>query len=87
MVAPGAIGGVVASGGIAAVGALESSEFHRQSRAIVGSWATAGLATEFLSVPDANHFTILDALVKPDSALFERVAALADRSASRAATP
>ena len=71
---------------LAAVGELESREFHRQSRAIVGSWATAGLATEFLSVPDADHFTILDALVEPDGALFKRVVALAGRSAPRAAT-
>jgi arylformamidase len=72
---------------LAAVGELESSEFHRQSRAIVGSWATAGLATEFLSVPDANHFTILNALMDPESALFKRAVALAGRSASCAATP
>jgi arylformamidase len=62
---------------LAAVGELESGEFHRQSRAIVGSWATAGLRTEYLSVPNTNHFTILDALVTPDSALFKRVVALA----------
>jgi arylformamidase len=62
---------------LAVVGELESGEFHRQSRAIVASWATAGLRTEYLSVPNTNHFTILDALVRPDSALFERVAALA----------
>jgi arylformamidase len=62
---------------LAAVGELESSEFHRQSRAIVGSWATAGLATEYLAVPAANHFTILDALVEPNSALCRRVVALA----------
>jgi arylformamidase len=62
---------------LAAVGELESGEFHRQSRAIVASWAAAGLRTEYLSVPDANHFTILDALVTPDSALLKRVVALA----------
>ena len=62
---------------LAAVGELESGEFHRQSRDIVASWATAGLRTEYLSVPNTNHFTILDALVRPDGALFKRVVALA----------
>jgi len=62
---------------IAAVGELESGEFHRQSREITVLWARAGLATEFLSVPDSNHFTIVDELAKPDGVLFKRVLALA----------
>lgn len=62
---------------VAAVGELESGEFHRQSRAIVARWGQAGVHTDLLSVANTNHFTIIDELVNPDSALFRRVAALA----------
>jgi arylformamidase len=64
---------------VAAVGSDESSEFHRQSRTMAETWAKAGLETEYLSVPGANHFTIVEELAKPDSALFGRVASLARR--------
>jgi len=61
---------------VAAVGSEETSEFHRQSRALTEVWAKAGLATEYLSIAGANHFTIVDELTRPDSALFRRVVAL-----------
>jgi arylformamidase len=61
---------------IAAVGELESGEFHRQSRAIAAHWEAAGLQTEYLSVPGTNHFTIVDQLVDPTSPLFRRITAL-----------
>jgi arylformamidase len=54
---------------VAAVGAAESSEFLRQSREIVERWGRVGLETEYLEAPGANHFTILDELTRPQSAL------------------
>ena len=65
---------------VSAVGGDETAEFHRQSRAMTERWATAGVAAEYLSIPGANHFTILDELARPDSALFGRVVSLARRS-------
>jgi arylformamidase len=64
---------------IAAVGAAESSEFLRQSREIVERWGRAGLETEYLEVPRTNHFTILDELTQPRSALSKGVLAMAQR--------
>jgi len=64
---------------VAAVGAAESSEFLRQSREIVERWGRVGLATEYLEAPGANHFTILDELTQPQSALSQRVLAMARR--------
>jgi arylformamidase len=63
----------------AAVGAAESSEFLRQSREIVERWGRAGLETEYLEVPRTNHFTVLDELTQPRSALSKGVLAMAQR--------
>jgi arylformamidase len=65
---------------VTAVGAEETAEFHRQSRAIVERWGDAGVATEFLSVARVHHFSIVDELTRPDSALFRRIAALAEHA-------
>ncbi len=65
---------------VAAVGGDESSEFLRQSRLIADAWARAGLATECLVVPGTNHFTVVDELTKPASALFGAVVRLARRT-------
>jgi arylformamidase len=62
---------------VAAVGAEETPEFHRQSRALVEAWARAGVATEYLPVPGAHHFSVVDELTRPDSVLFRRIVALA----------
>ena len=62
---------------VAAVGGAESAEFLRQSRDIADAWKRAGLACEYLEVPGANHFTVVDELTSPKSALFAKVAALA----------
>jgi arylformamidase len=64
---------------VAALGAEETPEFHRQSRAITERWAHAGVATEYLSIAGANHFTVVDELTRSDSALFTRMVALARR--------
>jgi arylformamidase len=63
----------------AVVGALESSEFLRQSRIIAESWGKAGVATRYEAVPQTNHFTVLDALTDAQSDMASRLAALAGR--------
>jgi len=62
---------------VAAVGGAESAEFRRQSRDIVAAWKLAGLACEYLEVPGANHFTVVDELTRPESPLFAKVSTLA----------
>jgi len=62
---------------VAAVGGDESQEFIRQSLDIADAWSRAGCTAECVVVPGANHFTILDALSNPDSAMVDRIAGLA----------
>jgi arylformamidase len=66
---------------IAAVGAAESGEFHRQSLAIALAWSNASVKAECVMVPAVNHFTIVDELGKPASAMVARIADLARASA------
>jgi arylformamidase len=61
----------------AVVGALESSEFLRQSRTIAEAWRQGMALTRYEEIAGANHFTVIDPLVNPDSAMTARVAALA----------
>ena len=62
---------------VAALGADETPEFHRQSHAIHQRWGSAGVITEVLPIAGANHFTVVDELTRPDSALLARIVALA----------
>jgi arylformamidase len=62
---------------VAAVGGDESGEFLRQSREIAQAWEKAGLITENVVVPGANHFTILDELIRPGSPVLTRITDLA----------
>jgi arylformamidase len=65
----------------AVVGGLESDEFKRQSRLIAQTWQ--GVAqTRYEEVAGKNHFTVIDALADPQSAMTARVAALAKSVAS-----
>jgi arylformamidase len=63
----------------AVVGGNESAEYFRQSRAIVDAWGAAGLATQFGTVPDANHFTAIAPLADPASPMTLRLKELAGR--------
>jgi arylformamidase len=63
----------------ALVGALESSEFLRQSRLIADAWGKAGVATRYEEVAGANHFTVLSPLTDPTSPMVTRLASLAGR--------
>lgn len=65
----------------AVVGGAESSEFLRQSRIVTDDWRQRGVETRYEAVPGANHFTVIDPLSDPASAMSERVAALAARCA------
>jgi arylformamidase len=58
-----------------AVGALESSEFHRQSELIARSW-TLACERELINVPECNHFSVCDAFAAPDSMLFQATRSL-----------
>ncbi len=61
------------------VGGDESSEFLRQSRIIVDAWAK-GNETRYEAIPGMNHFTVCDAMMNPDSAMVDRLVALAKRA-------
>ena len=61
----------------AVVGGDESTEYLRQSRAIVDAWGSRGLATRFAEIPRANHFTAIAPLADPDSPMTWRLKALA----------
>lgn len=65
----------------AAVGGAESAEFIRQSVDMAERWSAACIPAEAIIVPKANHFTILEELARPDSAMTLRIADLARRAA------
>lgn len=66
----------------AVVGALESSEFLRQSRSIAEGWSARGVATRYGEIAGANHFTAVDPLRERDSAMTRRVVELAAMAAA-----
>jgi arylformamidase len=57
----------------AVVGGEESDEFLRQSRVIADRWGGAGALTRYEAVPGANHFTVIEPLADPDSAMVRRL--------------
>jgi arylformamidase len=61
----------------AVVGALESSEFLRQSRVIADGWRTQGAKTRYEEFAGTNHFTVIEALTDAKSAMTKRVVELA----------
>ena len=63
----------------AVVGEAESAEYHRQSRSIVEVWGQAGIATQYGTVPAANHFTAIAPLADPASPMTLRLKELAGR--------
>jgi arylformamidase len=64
----------------AVVGSLESSEFLRQSRVIAETWGKAGAQSRYEAVAGTNHFTVIDALPDPNSAMVARLAELAQKA-------
>lgn len=63
----------------AVVGGDESSEFKRQSETIAKAWQQNGAETRYEAVAGKNHFTVLDALADPGSAMVARLADLAQK--------
>jgi arylformamidase len=61
-----------------AVGGAESVEFRRQSRSFSDRWQALGADCRHGEIPNANHFTALDALFTDDSPLLQRLLAYAD---------
>lgn len=61
----------------AVVGALESNAFKRQSRALAGKWGA-----RYAEIEGANHFTVLDPLADPHSAMVARLAEICARTAA-----
>jgi arylformamidase len=59
------------------VGGNESGEFLRQSRAIADAWGQKGVAARYVEVEGADHFTIVDPLCDPKSAMTDRLVELA----------
>lgn len=66
----------------AVVGARESDEFLRQSRIIAEAWRQDTAETRYDEIAGANHFTAIDPLTEPDSAMTQRVVALAQQTAA-----
>lgn len=52
-----------------AVGAEETFEFRRQTREMAMAWAAWDNPSQHITVADADHFSVLDALVAPNGAL------------------
>ncbi len=61
----------------AVCGGLESDEFKRQSRALAEGWGQDGVKTRFEAIAGTNHFTVIDPLTDPHSAMTARVTELA----------
>jgi len=61
----------------AVVGGAESGEFLRQSRTVAQGWRLRGVETRYEEIAGANHFTVVDPLSDPDSAMTRRVVELA----------
>lgn len=60
----------------AVVGGNESSEFLRQSKTIAEAWRQGMALTRYEAIEGANHFTVLDPLTEPTSAMTARVVEL-----------
>ena len=58
---------------IITVGDDESDEFHRQQADFVAAWRGKGLPCEVIGQPGLNHFSVLNELAAPESALHKAV--------------
>ncbi|HEX3440679.1 MAG TPA: alpha/beta hydrolase [Pseudolabrys sp.] len=61
----------------AVVGALESSEFLRQSETVAEAWRQDAAITRYEAIAGRNHFTVIDPLGEADSTMTWRVVELA----------
>jgi len=67
---------------VAAVGGDESTEFLRQSREIAENWSKVGVNAECEVIAGTNHFTIVDELIRPGSAILTQIVAMAREAAA-----
>ena len=51
----------------------------RQSRVIAETWGKAGTQTRYEVIAGTNHFSVIDALADPQSAMVARLAELAQK--------
>lgn len=58
---------------IVTVGDDESDEFRRQQADFVAEWQGRGLPCEVIGQPGHNHFSVLNELAAPESALYKAV--------------
>jgi arylformamidase len=65
----------------AVVGALESNEFLRQSETIAQAWRQGMVSIRYEAIAGDNHYTVIDPLTDPGSAMTARVTALAQQVA------
>ncbi len=63
------------------VGGDESDEFHRQSRDLAQRWSMLGTPANYVSVDGANHFTVVDQLIDPQSPMVQRIVELVEKPA------
>ena len=61
----------------AVVGSTESAEYHRQRRLIAERWQAQGAKASWSLLDGDNHFTAIMPLADPQSAMTQRVVALA----------
>ncbi len=66
----------------AVAGALESSEFLRQSRLIADAWKNVA-KTRYEALAGTNHYTVVDPLTDANSAMTKRIVELAHQVAAR----
>jgi arylformamidase len=57
----------------ALVGGIESAEFLRQSRVLADAWGKAGVTTRYDAPAGIHHFTVIEPLGDPDSAMVTRL--------------
>ena len=58
---------------------LKLNEFKRQSRMIAQTWQQTGAQTRYQEIAGTNHFTVIELLADPQSAMTARVAELAQQ--------
>ncbi len=58
---------------IAVTGEFETHEFHRQADALARFWSAQGVETETMEIAGANHFTILNEMLDPESLVLQKV--------------
>jgi arylformamidase len=59
------------------VGSEESAEYLRQSASLIAAWKGVGLEACYFEVENTNHFSVINALTDPQSAMTLRLVELA----------